>query len=493
MDYFKKKTNQTLDLLTSLEDETGSIFEKHICRDLRILLDNALEREELIGRTRAQLEQHEVDLARVRAERDEYRLLFDMVRDGLWYFYVPADGRIEEETPFFWSQTFRTLLGFTDEASFPNLLGSWSDRIHPEDRERVMAAFTNTVMDRTGKTFYDMNYRLKMRTGEYRWFSASGRVSSGRDKAQVVGGSLRDIHDEKMAKMAVEGMVPVVITDKYFHVSSLNDAILERSGYSFEEIVHANIFNFFEDTNADKTKQFKSNLQTDGMAVKEFALKTKTGELQPVLLHVKAVEDEGQPSLYIFTSIDISNHKAELARLKYDSEHDLLTGCFNRAVFESSLVRFSDFVRADPDRHAACLGIIDIDHFKRINDKHGHLRGDEALIHVSQLLQSMARSSDVVARVGGEEFAIILQHADLLQAERVFERIRMKVASSPLAASELGRSVEMTISIGVAPIDGDLDTKQVYRKADEALYEAKQRGRDRVCSVDDALIRQRLT
>lgn len=117
--------------------------------------------------------------------------------EGLWDMEYPHDGNIRPDTPFWWSEMFRKLLNYRDERDFPNLLDSWGSRLHPEDKDRTFAAFAAHLEDRSGRTGYDIKYRLKMKTGEYRWFLARGftlRDHEGRPLR--VTGSLRDIHEE---------------------------------------------------------------------------------------------------------------------------------------------------------------------------------------------------------------------------------------------------------------------------------------------------------
>ena len=125
------------------------------------------------------------------------------------------------------------------------------------------------------------------------------------------------------------------------------------------------------------------------------------------------------------------------------------------------------------------LAIIDIDFFKRINDQHGHDVGDRVLREVAQALQGHIRKSDLLARIGGEEFALVMLGTQPPGARVVLERLRLAVAALrlPAGATTLG----CTISIGITDrVDSDVDWPMLYKRADEALYDAKTRGRSRV-------------
>lgn len=122
-------------------------------------------------------------------------------RDGLWYMEYPKDGNLTPQTPFIWSQKFRQMLGYNDTTDFPNMLGSWSSLLHPEDSGPTLDAFAKSLADTTGKTPYDVTYRLQLKNGEWRWFKALGAIqrdSSGR--AELIAGSLTDIHEEMTNK-----------------------------------------------------------------------------------------------------------------------------------------------------------------------------------------------------------------------------------------------------------------------------------------------------
>jgi len=123
--------------------------------------------------------------------------------------------------------------------------------------------------------------------------------------------------------------------------------------------------------------------------------------------------------------------------------------------------------------------MLDLDRFKKINDTYGHAMGDAVLQHFAQLLRKAFRKIDLVARVGGEEFAVILPGSDLAGARPWAERLRKIVARTPLVHD--GKTISMTVSIGVAtmvPSDSDADT--TFIRADNALYRAKENGRNQV-------------
>ncbi|WP_119394852.1 sensor domain-containing diguanylate cyclase [Salinibius halmophilus] len=165
----------------------------------------------------------------------------------------------------------------------------------------------------------------------------------------------------------------------------------------------------------------------------------------------------------------------ELAELAL---HDPLTGCANRRGLAERIDEELD--RATRYGRPLSVAVIDIDHFKQLNDKFGHQAGDQALKHLVQLIQPRLRNTDFLARAGGEEFVIVMPETTLEAAEFVLERIREVVANESFYCDR--GTINMTISVGIAClIAGELGNELIER-ADVKLYEAKQSGRNRVCA-----------
>ncbi|MEO8012071.1 MAG: GGDEF domain-containing protein [Dokdonella sp.] len=160
------------------------------------------------------------------------------------------------------------------------------------------------------------------------------------------------------------------------------------------------------------------------------------------------------------------------------SRTDALTGLFNRRHFSAVLERLTQ--DAHHDSRQIALLLVDVDHFKAINDRHGHVIGDAALKSIADLMQQCFRvPGSILARVGGEEFAIVLQGMDQARVRTLAEQFRSTLAASPLACA--GVPVWMTASMGIGYFDADthLDEDGFYRAVDAALYVAKSEGRNR--------------
>ncbi|WP_024850816.1 sensor domain-containing diguanylate cyclase [Hydrogenovibrio kuenenii] len=164
-------------------------------------------------------------------------------------------------------------------------------------------------------------------------------------------------------------------------------------------------------------------------------------------------------------------------KIREQSLTDSLTGIGNRRYLDSELPKYCDYAK----RHNTplCIAIIDIDYFKSINDEYGHEIGDQALVHVANYLKASVRSSDLIGRMGGEEFMVVMPETSLADAAK---RI------SDLHASYQSPSVlnkRMTFSVGVSCVLPERDFKTSLNSADQALYQAKREGRDRVVVSED--------
>ena len=160
---------------------------------------------------------------------------------------------------------------------------------------------------------------------------------------------------------------------------------------------------------------------------------------------------------------------------------DKLTGAYNNGYFQHYLK--NELKRADRHHHPVSLLMLDIDNFKLVNDRHGHLAGDKLLKEITAKLNQSIREIDVLARFGGDEFAIILPYTDKEIAVAIAERIRLAIEKCTVAVDDQ-TSIALSMSIGVADYAPGVDTVyDVIGKADKALYTAKFSGKNKVCSA----------
>lgn len=177
-----------------------------------------------------------------------------------------------------------------------------------------------------------------------------------------------------------------------------------------------------------------------------------------------------------------------LSQLRQLATHDELTGIINRREFQRALDE--EWRRAERFKHPFALVIADLDHFKLINDTHGHQAGDEVLRHVASLLAGQVRTVDRVARHGGEEFALLMVETDRKQAVEALKRLYALLAETPCIIPGKNLTIQVTLSAGVAVMPSDASSPaELLAKADKALYAAKKAGRNRIVTADGKVVK----
>ncbi len=212
-------------------------------------------------------------------------------------------------------------------------------------------------------------------------------------------------------------------------------------------------------------------------------IRTLNGRDKWVLVSAQTLVSDGTIDGLLWQVQDITREENALRELQRVSSLDPLTGLFNRRAFMQLWRR----ERARAMRLGAPLSLVimDLDFFKQINDRFGHQAGDEVLTHVARTLEQQTRDTDIVARFGGEEFVMLLPDTDLHGALEAAEKVREALANTPVHLSD-HRRVPVTLSTGVAQWEESEAFEALYKKADAALYQAKQQGRNRTEAWDTA-------
>jgi diguanylate cyclase (GGDEF)-like protein/PAS domain S-box-containing protein len=271
---------------------------------------------------------------------------------------------------------------------------------------------------------------------------------------------------------APHGVAMVGVDGRFLHV---NQKLCAITGYTatelhemtFQEITHP------DDLEADLVQVdglLSGELDTYEMEKRYF---TKEGHLIWVLLAVAMVrEDDGTPRHFISQVQDISARK-RLEEHTYElANRDPITTLYNRRRFEEELKR--QIGRCCDEGESAALLLLDLDRFKNVNDSDGHIAGDRLIRLVGRALDERIHEPDVAARIGGDEFAVILRDIDLAQARAVAEELRLAIPGADLER-------ECTASVGLCRLHGDVpDAETCFRAVDRAMYRAKGQGRDRV-------------
>ena len=195
---------------------------------------------------------------------------------------------------------------------------------------------------------------------------------------------------------------------------------------------------------------------------------------------IRAVTAQGEALGIVGSIRDISDRKSLELSLTREARLDPLTGLANRRAFLEQLEqRCAATPSASPNVRAGSLAILDLDHFKRINDRFGHPAGDAVLQAVATEAMRFCRSHDLVARIGGEEFCVIFGGATMADAETAADRLRQAIRALRIPIGD-GQTITVTASIGLAEIVPGGAAPEILKRADTALYEAKRHGRDQL-------------
>ncbi|MBP2291468.1 GGDEF domain-containing response regulator [Azospirillum rugosum] len=290
------------------------------------------------------------------------------------------------------------------------------------------------------------------------------------------------LSEERLAGIIELAQDAILTTDENLNITLFNPAAERLFGYSSEQIVGRPLWLLIPERlrgeHARAIADFaQSPVPTRAMTDRsEVTGVTFDGREFPAEVSIAKLQ---HPHGMLYTAVvrDISERKRVEAELRRMATTDPLTGLWNRRRFlelaEGELSRLRRYARP------VSVLMLDIDHFKAINDTHGHAAGDEALCRLADRCRAELRETDHLGRLGGEEFAIVLPETGLGEAVEVAERLRLSLSDMPVRLGDT--TLHMTVSIGVAACrDGDASIDRALGRADRALYAAKGGGRNRV-------------
>ncbi|OXI70506.1 diguanylate cyclase [Burkholderia sp. AU31280] len=279
---------------------------------------------------------------------------------------------------------------------------------------------------------------------------------------------------DRVFESALEG---IMVTDRRARIERVNQAFTRLTGYSEDEVIGRNpgLLSSGRQT-PDFYKQLWHSLTTDGHWQGEIWNRRKTGELFLEYLTITSIRDSnGEISHYAAIFSDITQRRQAEERLGYLATHDVLTNLANRMLFEERLAHAISHAKRFGRKVAVMY--LDLDRFKLINDTLGHNAGDEVLKMVAERIVANVRANDTVARMGGDEFALVLEEIDDV---RDVGRVARKLLDEVGRAIDIGdREIFVTPSIGISiyPDDGTA-AEDLILLADQAMYGAKSRGRN---------------
>ncbi|WP_018648978.1 MULTISPECIES: PAS domain S-box protein [unclassified Thioalkalivibrio] len=383
-----------------------------------------------------------------------------------------------------WSDEVYRIFGM-ERSRWEGTHGAFMQAVHPGDRERVQAAVDRAL---AGLEQFDVTHRILRPDGTERVVRelASVELSPCGTPARMVG-TVQDIteqyhleQEQRLLAATFESSQAIFITDVEGTIQRVNATFTQLTGYTEEEAVGANprILNSGRQDRDFYQEMFRTVRET-GHWQGEIWNRRKNGEIFPLHEVVTAIhDDQGEIEYYIAMFHDITRQKELEAALEHQAFYDPLTDAANRGYFETLLDQ--EARRAQRYAHPCSLLLLDIDHFKRINDTFGHEVGDEVLRFLVHALKGRLREADVLGRWGGEEFVVLLPGTDAERGQHVAEQLREQVTATAFPCVGL-----VTISLGVAECRPGESIRDWVKRADEAMYVAKKGGRNRVVRLDD--------
>lgn len=273
--------------------------------------------------------------------------------------------------------------------------------------------------------------------------------------------------------------VPIFYKDEFHVYRGCNQTFCDFIGIPKEKIINHSVYDVAPKDLADVYYEAdQALLDSGGTQVYETAVKNAQGEQFEIEFN-KAVfyKANGEKGGQVGAMLDITERNRLMRQLDQASRTDPLTGVGNRREF--NLAVNIALQKAQQVYHSTSLLTIDIDHFKSINDKYGHACGDEALKFLVACIHDAIPDGAQVFRIGGEEFYVLLPNLELDEAKVVAEQVRQHIPEQEMLLK--GEVVNMTVSIGVIQLASESMLEQSFRLVDQALYEAKMTGRNRVC------------
>jgi diguanylate cyclase (GGDEF)-like protein len=444
-------------------------------------------------------------------ERSELRwkIAVDSAEQGVWDYDLLTEER-------YYSDTWREMRGLGPHDRLPRNTAEWLERVHPDDRERVAGHLAEC---RSGRADHlSLEYRERHESGGWIWILRRGKPVAkdehGRPTRFV--GTDTGVSDIKSRQIEFEALsrrlemalstsaVGVWETDLVTNEALWDERTFELFGMepspgpvspgTWEGLLHP------EDRDS-VIEYCTRSLQTRGGYACDYRIQRPGGQIRHIRCRAAIVAGSGAGEKLVGVNWDITadieraealRHSKQLAeahsrdlevarrRMEHASLHDSLTGLPNRRYLDRALAEL------DPGEDgSAALLHIDVDRFKQINDTKGHAAGDALLVHVAGMLRRLVRENDVVARIGGDEFVVLMSPAP--PRERVREIVDNIISAAERPMIWNGQECRTGVSIGIAEWEPRIAAPQLLVNADIALYRAKRTGRNCACFFTGSL------
>lgn len=423
--------------------------------------------------------------AREALERSETRLFLAMEAGniGVWEVDIPT-GVILARGP-----VYRSLSVPEDSENF----ASWFALAHPDDQPRLCQQLDELVQG--SRDDVDMEYRVLTKEGGWYWLLSRGKVTSRDENGRALHlhGATVDVHKRRVTEDALRQNqlnLDIALKGAAFHLWHFDvrrqimedlDPLLEGLGYRKTPQTHTIGFwaSLLHPEDLAYLRSLRLNPLPSELTEKgiEIRLRASDGNWRWMVTRARVVEadSQGEPLLVAGTCLDITDRKRAEQQLLQTAQHDSLTGLPNRAL---TYAFGEHLLAATPRHHSRCAVLfVDLDRFKPINDTYGHAAGDEVLRQVARRLRQCVRSEDVVGRLGGDEFLVVLAHVSSPEDISHIAAACLEEVARPVLHQDLELQVSPSIGISVYPTDGD-SMEALVRNADRAMYHAKENGRN---------------
>jgi diguanylate cyclase (GGDEF)-like protein/PAS domain S-box-containing protein len=422
------------------------------------------------------------------AERESrWNTALASAEQGVWDNDIRRNAR-------FYSPMWRIMRGYDPEGDLDGAIPNWIKRVHPDDRERVLEIVAK--QDRGDLSFNTFDYRERHHDGHWMWILSRGKTIDWFDDgrpARVIG-----TDTDITALKAVEGQLAeekerlrvtlrsigdgVITTDADGRITFLNPVAEQFTGWQSTEAVGQTVKDVF------KVVAEGSNRRVPNSVVESLARRQTYRLEQDVVLIARdgnrhsvretaapVIGPDGEVMGAILVFQDVSASRALQRRLAHSAMHDSLTGLPNRAAFEDALDEAIASAARESRRHALCF--IDLDRFKLVNDGAGHAAGDALLQRIGDVIRRGCRDEDFAARIGGDEFALLLADCSPADAEKMARELIGSIAAVRYFWE--GVFYDAGASVGITAITRDTGgPRELMDAADAACYTAKAEGRN---------------
>ena len=430
---------------------------------------------------------------RISSQAKKFQLALDGSRLGYWHWNIKTH---KQDVNSRWLN----MLGL-DRLDIKGTDEDWSLRIHPDDKEKIMPIISASIDKQLP---YVLEFRMLHKNGHYIWIQGSGAVTQidSDGKALELSGTHQDISDRKTLELKdksnslylktlfEQNPNIIIITDSY-KIKKVNHAFFnlftEYSSLNEFSQEHNCICDFFEES-----KEHDTISNVEGEWIQEvlksseaIAKITYAQQEHYFSVQAKKIYEHSEMNMMV-TFNDVTSMYLLKQKFKEHSIVDALTNIYNRRHFNDLFPH--ELNRARRLNNNFSFAIIDVDNFKLYNDTYGHEAGDTALISITEAISKyLKRSTEIFFRLGGEEFGIIFTDYSKEKALEYSQSICKTVENIAIEHNKNSPYNVLTISIGLCNVTplSNLNTNTIYKRADEALYKAKENGRNRVLLYDE--------